>query len=148
MNINKTNNQSGAALVEFTLVLPLLLLFLFGIIEFSILLYDQAVITNASREAARAWTVYRDNTNTVKLSLADVKQIVTDYSQNRLISFGGKGLSVTTDPTLLSGPIPFAKGDYLKVTVNYEYDFLLLPSLAQNLLPAINLRAETSMRAE
>ena len=40
--------QRGAALVEFTLVVPLLLMILFGIIEFSVLLYDKAVVTNAS----------------------------------------------------------------------------------------------------
>ena len=45
--------QRGAAAVEFAIVLPLLLVFVFGIIEFGFLLYDKAVITNASREGAR-----------------------------------------------------------------------------------------------
>jgi Flp pilus assembly protein TadG len=51
------NSQRGAAVVEFAFVLPLLLVILFGIIEFSFLLYDKAMLTNASREGARVGIV-------------------------------------------------------------------------------------------
>lgn len=44
------SSQKGASAVEFALVLPLLMLILFGIIEFSLLMYNKAMITNASRE--------------------------------------------------------------------------------------------------
>ena len=43
-------NDSGVAAVEFALILPLLMWVLFGIVNYGILLYDQAVITNAARE--------------------------------------------------------------------------------------------------
>ena len=52
--LGKINNQNGAALVEFAIVLPVLLMLIFEMIEFSLLLYDKAMITNASREGARA----------------------------------------------------------------------------------------------
>jgi Flp pilus assembly protein TadG len=45
--------EEGAAAIEFALLLPLLMLILFGIIEFGLVLYNQEVITNASREGAR-----------------------------------------------------------------------------------------------
>jgi len=45
--------ESGVAAVEFALILPVLMLILFGILNYGILLYDQAVITNAAREGAR-----------------------------------------------------------------------------------------------
>ena len=51
--------QKGAEIVEFALVLPLLLLILFGIMEFGIVFFDKAIITNASREGARAGVVSR-----------------------------------------------------------------------------------------
>ena len=51
--------EKGATLVEFVLVFPLLLLFTFAIIEFSVLMYDKAVITLGSREGARAAVVWR-----------------------------------------------------------------------------------------
>jgi Flp pilus assembly protein TadG len=46
--------ENGAAAVEFAILLPLLAGLVFGIIEFGLLLYNQQVITNASREGARA----------------------------------------------------------------------------------------------
>lgn len=50
--------NKGAAVVEFAVVLPILLLLVFGIIEFGFLLYNKAMLTNASREAARVGIVY------------------------------------------------------------------------------------------
>ena len=47
----KANN--GSAVVEFAIVLPILLLIVFGIINFGVLMYNQSVITNAAREGAR-----------------------------------------------------------------------------------------------
>ena len=41
--IEKIKNEKGAALVEFAIVLPLLLMLVFGMIEFSIMFYDKAV---------------------------------------------------------------------------------------------------------
>ena len=46
-------NNKGASAVEFALVLPILIVLLFGIVEFGLLMYNKAVITNASREGAR-----------------------------------------------------------------------------------------------
>jgi len=59
----KTKRQSGQALVELALVLPLLLILAFGIVEFGLLMYNKAVITNASREGARVGIVAQDRSN-------------------------------------------------------------------------------------
>src|SRR5689334_13284106 len=82
----RLERQRGAAVVEFALLLPLLLAITFGIVEFAIALYDKAVITNASREAARAGIVYAvpQPTN------AQISTVATNYCQNYLISLGGK----------------------------------------------------------
>jgi Flp pilus assembly protein TadG len=53
----RLKSQKGVAAVEFALVLPLLVLLIFGIIEFSLLMFNKQVITNASREGARAGIV-------------------------------------------------------------------------------------------
>ena len=49
----RVRSQSGAELVEFALVLPILLLVFGGIVDFGLLLQRQQVITNAAREGAR-----------------------------------------------------------------------------------------------
>jgi TadE-like protein len=50
--------DGGAAAVEFALVLPLLLLLLFGIIDFGRLLNAQLTVNEAAREGARATALY------------------------------------------------------------------------------------------
>ena len=46
--------ERGAAAVEFALVVPVLLLLLFGIIEFSKAFNNQATLSSAAREGARS----------------------------------------------------------------------------------------------
>ena len=47
------NDEKGAALVEFALVLPLLLLLIGGIIQFGFIFNGQITLTSAVREGAR-----------------------------------------------------------------------------------------------
>ncbi len=49
----KTNRTRGQAVVEFALVLPILLILLYGIIEVARLIFIYTSVTNASRQAAR-----------------------------------------------------------------------------------------------
>ena len=44
--------QKGAQAVEFALVLPFFILILFLVLDFGMLVYNKAIITNASREGA------------------------------------------------------------------------------------------------
>ena len=138
------DKERGVAVVEFALVVPLLLLILFGIIEFGILFYDKAVITNASREAAREWIVFRPDSE--KLSKSELESIVDNYTSNRLISLSGTpSLTVKTEP---ADPTDFETGDELALTVEYPYDFLFLPGFMEGLVPTIQITARTVMRAE
>jgi Flp pilus assembly protein TadG len=49
----RCNNERGAAAVEFAIVLPLLILLVFGIVEFSMLYNRQQGLHAAAREGAR-----------------------------------------------------------------------------------------------
>jgi Flp pilus assembly protein TadG len=138
--VEKIRNQKGAALVEFAIVLPLLLVLVFGMIEFSIMFYDKAVITNASREGARAGIVY-DFPG--RISTGDIETIVGNYCSGRLITFG----STTQETTTVSGPCTNA-GDTITVSVTYPYDFLVLPNFITTLAGPIGLSAVTTMRCE
>lgn len=143
------DKERGAAVVEFSLVVPLLLLVIFGIIEFSILFYDKAVITNASREAAREWILHRD----IRLTETQIQSVVDAYTQDRLIS-----LTTESFPVIEARPYDkdgnlvalsaIDSGYQLKLTVNYTYDFLFLPGFISGLLPTVDLSARTVMRAE
>ena len=54
-------NQKGQTLVEFALILPIIIIILFGITEFGRAFYSYIVITNAAREGARAGVVGKSN---------------------------------------------------------------------------------------
>lgn len=133
-------NQNGVVLVEFGLILPLLLLFIFGTIEFSLLLFNQHIITNASREGARAGIIVRDP----RLSDAEIQGVVNDYAQQHLITFGHK----TFPPAVISPTGPRTGnlfGTDLSVEVSFDYDFLFLSNLG---FGPKTLRARTVMRME
>ena len=138
--VENVKNQNGAALVEFAIVLPLLLVLVFGMIEFSVMFYDKAVITNASREGARAGIVY-DFPN--RISAGEITSTVSTYCSGRLITFG----STSQETTAVSGTCVNA-GDTITVTVTYPYDYLVLPNLIQTLTGPLNLSAATVMRCE
>ncbi len=131
--------QKGVAAVEFALVLPVLVLLAFGIIEFSIALYDKAVITNASREGARAGIVFSDP----PVSDGEIIEVVNNYCRNKLITFGTTNQLETN--IIREGT---STGDDLTVRVRYDYQFLLVPTFVTSLTGGIQLTAETVMRME
>jgi Flp pilus assembly protein TadG len=133
--------ERGGAAVEFAIVFPLLLVLLFGIIEFSLILYDKAMITNASREGARAGIVAQ----LVRMTEPEIKAIVDKYSKDHLISFGGGG-SPETEVSWAAG-YPPKFGDELTVRVTYPYEFLVFPNLS-GITGPIQLTAITVMRTE
>ena len=131
--------QKGAAAVEFAIIAPLLFTLIFGIIEFSLLFYDKAVITNASREGARYGILWGTNRPTD----AEIVAKVDSYTTNRLITFGAMAPPTTTISRSGSDP-----GDALTVTVVYNYDFLLIPNFVNTLSDVTTLSAVTVMRME
>jgi hypothetical protein len=130
--------QRGAAVVEFALILPILLAMLVGGIDASLALYDKAVITNASREGARAGIVARNPL----LSDAQIQQVVNQYTQSALVSLGAN----TADPEVDILKITLPNGDpALQVTVAYDFQGIGLGSLLQSLGRPIKLKASTVM---
>jgi Flp pilus assembly protein TadG len=122
----KFGSQKGAAMVEFAIVLPLLLLIVFGIIEFGIIFYDQQVITNASREGARYGIV----SQTPRVTQAQIRQRVKDYCFNNLITFGSTNRTpVDADIDTTAKIAPGFPIDDLRVTVRWNYQFLVIQAI-------------------
>ena len=129
--------QNGAAAVELAILLPFLVVLVFGIIEVGLLLYNQQVITNASREGARA-VIVGDCTGTGFQRRPDdsttppegIKQIVEDYCANRLITFAAtkpQPATVVSPPwsDRQCGGSLIDRGTNITVGVTYDYSFLL-----------------------
>ena len=112
--------QFGVAAVEFAIILPVLLLLIFGAIEFGIMMYDQAVITNASREGARAGVVYVVG-NPNADGIATAQSVATSYCGNNLITFGTSPGPTVTASNVGSCATPLSASCQLSVRVSYDY---------------------------
>jgi Flp pilus assembly protein TadG len=132
--------MTGAAAVEFALVLPVFLILVFGLIELSLILYNSAVITNAAREAARAGVVLRQP----KLSAAQIQQVALTYAQGQLISFGAATPPTVTVTTGVGGSF----GTPLTVNVSYSYTSLGLSSFLSALGTPLVLSSTSVMSNE
>ena len=129
--------QRGAAVVEFALILPILLLLLVGTIDASLALYDKAVITNASREGARAGIVARSPS----LTDAQIQQIVQNYLQGALVSLG----STSALPAVQIQKGIWNGDPTLQVTVRYTFQGVGLGSLFDSLGKPWVLQSSTLM---
>ena len=122
--------QKGAALVEFAIVLFLLVFLVFGAVEFGLLYYNKQIITNASREGARAGIIAYGREDYYKTD-QQIRDIVKNYCINHLITFSGSpdldtDLNVTLDPDDDDREdAAFIFGTPFTVAVTYNYGFLL-----------------------
>ena len=125
-------SQKGNVLVEFAFILPLFLLLLFGVITFSVALYNKTVLTMATREGARAGAKYvagqTDNTSRITNAKA-----ATTLACGNLISFG----AVSSTP-----PTATISDNILIVRASYNYTGVYIFSAP------LEIYAETSMRLE
>jgi Flp pilus assembly protein TadG len=135
----KYKEQKGATMVEMAIILPVLILIIFAIIEFSLLMYNKAMITNAAREGARYGVVWAPSyqsvtlnlegfdadTNPYRISDQEVEQHVKSWLKNYLISFqfSEEDINVESDDP---NEVCYGEeaGRTLSVTVNYDYSFL------------------------
>jgi Flp pilus assembly protein TadG len=129
--------QAGSELIEFAVVLPLLLILMFGIVDFSLALYDKAVVTNASREGARAAIVATNP----RPDLTAIQGVVANYCQTYLVNFGGAA------PVVTASGLGGGSGSPLTVQVQYFYNFAVISRLIPS-LGSLNLTSTTVMRLE
>lgn len=130
-------NNSGQALVEFAIILPLLFVLVFGIIEFGRYLYLKNSTTQAAREGARkaavtsGWITSNNSTN-----IAAVKQYVIT----------GSVISITTNNITIT-PTPPVPGEAISVIIKTSFS-----SVVPNLIPIFknltSIRASATMRYE
>ena len=118
-------------MVELALVLPILILLLMGTMEFGRIFHSYLVITNASREGARAGVVGVDDSG-IKTKVRDV----------------ANSLALTDSQiTITPGQGSRSRGVPLTVQVNYSVN-LVTPVLDLVIPNPFPLTASTTMRVE
>ncbi len=130
-------NERGAVAAEFALLLPVILLILFGTIEFGMIMYSREVITNASREGARA--------GIVQVSPKPTAGAITTIATTYLTGTGIKPADVTITVTGAGGVNPAT----LTVQATYRYPWLIpyIPTVL-GLPRPLPLTGQTIMRHE
>lgn len=131
----------GIVSLEFVLMLPFLLMVMFGIIDMSLLLCDKAVITNAAGAAARQGVVLRATPYTT----TQIKNVALAYTQNSLVT-GGTATTPTVTPSGSCSTI--GSGNALQVTINYTYNGLVVGSAFSALTGPVTLTATAVMNCE
>lgn len=149
----KSMSDGGQTIVEFAFLILLLFIFILGIMEWGMVLYDKAILTDACREGARAGVMFRADADTFDydpLTDAEIRAVISNHLQNRLVTFGAP-FNAATDVTI-SPPEDRARGDELNVRVNFNYTFLALSRLVSaaggNLDGTMHLSARSIMRME
>lgn len=126
-------------MVELVIVLPVLLLLLFGIVEFSILFSRLQTVSNAAREGARDAIVFRPNCDA-----ATVQGEVLNTVQNYAASGG-----VTIDPSMINTTgVCSGSGNNTTVQVVSTYSFQVVGGFAPGLAPSIDVTGRSVMRNE
>src|SRR6266511_1108696 len=120
--------ESGQAMVEFALVLPLLMLILLAIIKFGIAINNYVVLTNSVRTGARTLAIGRGSTDPCGTAKTRVEKSASDLDPAKLnptVSFARA--SSCTDPDG-AGPLvpPLIAGDDVTLTVTYPCDLVIL----------------------
>lgn len=104
-------SEKGQAAVEFALVLPILLMLIFGIVDFGRILYTKNAVTSLSQDAARYMSIkyVSGNTNDAVLS-----SYVTSHP----------GTLTLGDFTVINTSDTITAGSEVDVTLTYKISFI------------------------
>lgn len=123
-------NNRGQAMVEFALIVPVLLLLVFGIMEFSMVMHQYMVVTEAAREGARAAAVGGDDA------------LIATAATNAATGLESNKIQVVVVPTPER-----VRGEPVTVTVSYPVT--LVTPLISAFFPAdYRVKGITVMRVE
>jgi Flp pilus assembly protein TadG len=122
-------SQKGQSLVEFALVLPLLVLLLFGIIDFARIFHVYLTMDHAGREAARAASIGNDDTTVRNTAVSDASSI-----------------GLTADKVGVTPTGTRTTGTNVSITINYPITFLT--PVIGNIIGPLTLKDTTVMRVE
>ncbi len=136
---DKRDDERGAAAVEFALVVPLLLMLVFGIVDFGYMINRASIVNNAARDAAREGSLHgtqADITAAATSSLNGVPNTTITVSC-RKPDGTTCGAGYDTDA---------APGGTALVTINYEHQ--MITPIAFIFGDSVNLSRTAEMRIE
>jgi hypothetical protein len=145
LTVLKRSSERGAEVIEFAIILPLLLLIVFGIVDFGFLFQRYVVVTNAAAEGARVRVLpgYGD---------PDAINRATTYANDGGIPNTGTcpPYCVTVTPVALPGTGGGTwPGFQVDVTYNHAYSYIgPIAQIFGGNFSSVTLRARSTMRSQ
>lgn len=129
--------EKGQAVVEMALILPILLMLVFGIVEFGRILNTYMIVTEISRDAAR------------KGSVGGTDLEIRDTVRNQAVDSGLDSSLIQDADIVITDPssVKRARGTTLKVQVSYPVD-IIAPVIGTLVGDPYIVTAQTTMRVE
>lgn len=128
------DTDAGQSLVEFAMILPLMLVLLFGLVDFGRAFYSWLVITNAAREGARVGAVQQPS--------GAINDRITESAS------GIDMAKLTVSLTNVQG----ARGTPVEVDLTYDFDYVTpiggILGLLGGSIAEPTITAHASMRLE
>lgn len=156
MNISKRFRQKGGETVEFALLSTLIFLLMFAMIEFFIAVYNQGVITHASRIGARQASMYwvdvtkilpnSDPKNDQKISISEVQKITNSFTNQFTVFLEQKNLEIKWNDSSISNNQPVQHGQKISVNLTGKYKASVTKALIKIL--DIDMGSASEMRIE
>lgn len=137
-----TRRQRGQTMAEMALVLPLVLLLIFGVIGLARLANVNETLHNACREGAR-WSAVPDAATGTLPSPSEVTNRVIQYAADDGITLTSSEITVNQDVTQTVNGLATS---FSQVQVSYGFQFI--PSLLSALVPSVTLQPDAEMRNE
>lgn len=122
-------SEKGQSLVEFALVIPLLIILLFGIVDFGRIFHAYLTMDHAGREAARAASIGKDDTTVKSTAVSDAV-----------------GIGLTADKVNITPGGTRISGSDISITITYPITFLT--PVIGSIVGPITLKDTTVMRVE
>jgi hypothetical protein len=155
--------ERGGIAVEFAIILPVLVLLVFGIIDFGHAWYMDHLMSNASREGARYGTRYTTDIHKDRLFPQNLTPSISDYILHNSTENGGQGglglahlLPSDANPQVfpsgdgynnLTNPVGLA-GQDLIVRITARKTWFIIGHLIPGLGDYKDLSVQTTMKCE
>jgi Flp pilus assembly protein TadG len=114
---NRIKSERGQTMTEFAFVLPILLVLLFGIVQFGVIFNNYVTLTDAARSGARKAVVSRNSSDPVGDCVNQVRNASSNLNQSDL---------------QVSCSSSWQPGSDVTVTASYPYDISLLGWVVAN----------------
>ena len=140
--INRSD-ETGGALVEMALCLPIMLMIFTGITSFGLALNNYIMLTNAVEVGARQLAIgrgqYTDPCSTISTTISSASPLLK--SANLTYTFTLNGTAYTNKTTCTAGAAQLVQGTPVSVQVTYPCSLLIY---GKNVVPGCTLTAQTT----